>query len=150
MGGYAARVGTVSRPCSCDDGGAISDAVPRINAALQDKGLISSWLVRAGADTMRYLGVYTSGEAIQELWAWAAPDPEFRQLFADYLESIQHETGLLTDVFHLGSRGRYPESVSEADQEFGALMLRASGRRYAPGTTTGREAALPRQAPGRR
>jgi hypothetical protein len=93
----------------------VHDVVPRINAVLYDKGLISSWLVRTGAHTMTYVGVYTSEEALQELWAWAASDPEFGQLFEDYLEPIHHETGPLTDVFHLGSRWRYPEFEPEGD-----------------------------------
>lgn len=93
----------------------LRDVVPQINATLQDKGLISSWLVRTGEDTMSYVGVYASEDALRELWEWAATDSELRQLFADYLEPIRHEHGPLTDVFHLGSRWRYVDLNPESN-----------------------------------
>jgi hypothetical protein len=82
----------------------LDEIVPEVNAHLQDKGLVSGWIVRTAEDTLTYIGVYTSQEAHDDLWRWARESDEVRSLFELYLEPIRHEAGPLMDVFRLGNR----------------------------------------------
>jgi hypothetical protein len=86
----------------------LGEAVPVINSALLDKGVVSSWVVRTGERALTYVGVYTSRVAMEEVWAWAREDGEFRPLFDHWLELVSRDSGPLTDVFHLGNRWQYP------------------------------------------
>jgi hypothetical protein len=87
----------------------LDEAVPLIALHLQDKGLISSWAVRTAADQFTYIGVYTSEEAMHEMWAVSRSIDELRELFDAYVEPVRHEEGPLTDIFHIGSRWQFVE-----------------------------------------
>lgn len=87
-----------------------NEALPRIVPHLQDKGIVSSWVVRTAEDEVTYIGVYASEAAMQELWGWASQTDEVRDHFNSYLELIRHEGGPLTDVFRISSRWQFDDS----------------------------------------
>ena len=85
----------------------VRDVRDRIEPNLQDKGILSSWAVRTGEDVLTYISVYASQEAMDEFWSWARGQEGLRQAFGGYVTLIRHESGPLTDMFHLGSRWQF-------------------------------------------
>ena len=87
----------------------VRDVRDRIEPNLQDKGILSSWAVRTRNDELTYISVYASKEAMDDFWAWARGQDGLREAFGDYVAMIRHESGPLTDMFHLGSRWQFPD-----------------------------------------